>query len=78
METRTKRLGCMTDVAERLDISTRFGWKLLASGRLIRPLRLGRSVKFDLDELDRWIDAGCPAVEQWERVKAGAGKEAVR
>ena len=69
-----KRLGSMKEVAARLDISERFGWKLMAEGRLIRPLRLGRSVKFDMPELDAWIGAGCPSYDAWQAMK-GAGHE---
>lgn len=64
-----RRLGSIKAVAERLDVSTRWIWKALASGRMIRPKRLGRAVKFDLVELDRWIDAGCPGLEVWEAAR---------
>ncbi len=69
-----RRLDSVKAAAQRLDVSERWIWKALASGRMIRPKRLGRAVRFDLTELDRWIDAGCPALEAWERAKAAAGR----
>lgn len=68
------RLVSVKVVAERLDVSTRWIWAALASGRMIRPKRLGRAVRFDLVELDRWIDAGCPGLEAWERAEAARGR----
>jgi len=32
--------------------------------RMPRPVRLGTLVRWDLDELDRWIVAGCPAMRK--------------
>ena len=68
-----KRLGTIKDVAARLDVSDRAIWKWNATGRLPKPIRLGRSVRWDLDELDAWIDAACPDRETWE-----AQRQAVR
>lgn len=68
----TKRLGTVADVASRLSVSQRWVWKALASGRMIAPVRLGRSVRFDLTVLDRWIDAGCPDVETWDSLDGGS------
>ena len=39
------------EVARRLDISERHLWALLSSGRLPRPIRLGRSVRWNAAEL---------------------------
>ena len=48
-------------VAEMLQVSTRTLWRLLNGGKLIGPVRLGRSVRWRKDELLRWIADGCPA-----------------
>lgn len=62
-----KRLGSVKAVAARLDVTERWIWKALSNAKFGPvPIRLGRSVKFDLDELEHWIDAGCPAREQWQ------------
>jgi excisionase family DNA binding protein len=49
---RLARLGLSAaEVAELLGISRRHVWKLLASGRLPEPIRLGRSVRWLRDDL---------------------------
>lgn len=60
------------DLSERLRISTRQCWKLLSSGRLPAPVRLGRSVRWRRDELLAWLEAGCPSRDRWEAIR-GAG-----
>ncbi len=67
-----KRLGTVKDVSDRLGVSERAIWKWNSMGKLPEPIRLGRSVRWDLDELERWIDASCPARREWEARKAVA------
>lgn len=67
-----KRLGTVKDVAARLGVSDRAIWKWNAAGKIPDPIRLGRSVRWDLDELERWIDASCPDRDSWESQKAVA------
>ncbi len=59
------------DVAKLLGISQRHLHTLNASGRLPRPIRLGRSVRWRADELRDWLDAGCPARDRWEAMREG-------
>ena len=47
-------------VAKLLQISTRTLWRLLSAGKIITPIKLGRSVRWRKEELMRWIAAGCP------------------
>lgn len=47
-------------VAKLLNISTRTLWRLEAAGKLIGPIKIGRSVRWRKDELMQWIAAGCP------------------
>lgn len=61
-------------VANLLSISERHVWALDSSGRLPRPNRLGRSVRWNITELRDWQDAGCPTRDRWEQMKAAAGK----
>jgi len=42
---------------------------LLASGRLPRPVRLGRAVRWRRDELEAWTAAGCPSAERWQALQ---------
>jgi predicted DNA-binding transcriptional regulator AlpA len=42
-------------------------WRDIASGTFGPELiRLGRSVRVRVSELDEWIQAGCPTREEWE------------
>ena len=47
-------------VAKLLQISTRTLWRLLSAGKIISPIKLGRSVRWRKEELMRWIADGCP------------------
>lgn len=51
-------------VAKMLQISPRTLWRLLSAGKLIRPVKLGHSVRWRRDELMRWIADGCPPKSQ--------------
>lgn len=59
-------------VAELLDISQRHVWKLHAGGLIPRPLRFGRSVRWNRAELLAWLEAGAPSRDEWESRKASA------
>ena len=37
-----------------------------AAGWIPRPVRIGRSTLWRLDELREWVAAGCPRREEWE------------
>ncbi len=61
------RLIAVEELATILSTSERTVWRLLSAGRLVRPVRLGgRSVRWRLDEVSRWIEAGCPVVNDGE------------
>lgn len=51
------------ELAEILNISERTIWRLIASGKLIQPIRIGKSVRWRLDEVNQWIESGCPENE---------------
>jgi predicted DNA-binding transcriptional regulator AlpA len=53
-------------LARLLDISTRGLWRLRSAGKLPKPVRLGGSVRWRLDEIRKWISDGCPAVQARE------------
>lgn len=50
------------DLAAMLKVSTRTLWRLLAKGELPEPVRIGGSTRWRLDDVQQWIDGGCPAV----------------
>lgn len=66
------RLLTVRDVAERLNISTRQVWKLLAAQKLPEPLRLSRSVRWRESDITRFIACGLdmPAFEVTQAAEA--------
>ncbi len=50
------------ELAGLLQISTRSLWRLLSAGKVPQPVRLGRSVRWRLGEVEKWIERGCPTV----------------
>ena len=51
-------------VSKMLQVSTRQVWKLVASGRLASPVRLGRSARWQRNIIESWIESGCPSVDR--------------
>jgi len=62
------------ELAKRLMVSKRTIWSMLSSGRLPRPIRLGRSVRFRASDIEQWIELGCPPRERWEAMRQGAAR----
>lgn len=56
------RLIAADELARMLDVSTRTVWRLLSTGRMVQPVRIGGSVRWRLDEVKEWINNGCPVV----------------
>ncbi len=45
-------------------------WRgLLAAGRCPAGNRLGRRRVWAVDELRRWLDAGCPCADRWQAMQ---------
>ena len=55
-----------TEVAAILGISVRHVWALLSQRRLPKPIRLGRAVRWNVDEIRAWLAAGAPDTAVWE------------
>ena len=51
------------ELAELLQISTRTLWRLRSAGKLIKPIKLGGSTRWRLDEVQTWIRNGCPSAD---------------
>jgi len=47
------------DVAERLGCSTRTVYRLIATGNLPKPLRIGALIRWQREVFEAWIAAGC-------------------
>ena len=53
-------------VAELLNVSRAHVYGMIAAGRFpIRALRLGRSVRYSVDEVRAWLAAGAPPADKW-------------
>ncbi len=57
------------ELAELLNVSLRQVWRLTASGRLPKPMRIGGSVRWSREEILLWFRSGCPDREAWEAAK---------
>ena len=57
------------ELAMRLGISLRHCRRLDSSGRLPKPIRLGRSVLWPVAEIKDWMAAGAPDRQRWEAMK---------
>jgi predicted DNA-binding transcriptional regulator AlpA len=58
-------------LAQMLCVSERAIRKMNNSGRLPRPIRLGRSVRWRVAEIEAWLAAGAPARDAWEAQRDG-------
>ncbi len=57
------------EAAKLLRISERHFYKLHSSGRVPRPIRLGRAVRWRADELRDWVAAGTPPRDRWQGMR---------
>jgi excisionase family DNA binding protein len=48
------------EVASQLGLSERSVWRFARTGRIPRPMVLGRARRWRSEEVRAWIDAGCP------------------
>lgn len=56
--------------AELIGVSQSHFYQLLRTGRLPRPIRLGRSVRWLRAELEAWLAAGAPSRSRWESLRS--------
>ena len=55
--------------AKLLSIGKTKLYELHTSGRLPSPIRLGRSIRWNADELRDWTAAGCPERARWQTMR---------
>ena len=53
-----------TELAAVLKISSRHLRRLVDAGLIPGVIRLGRSVRFNANEIDSWIQANCPRLKR--------------
>ncbi len=56
-------------LAEKLGVSLRHVRRGDAAGWLPRPIRIGRSVRWPVEEIHAWMKAGAPPRRQWEHIR---------
>jgi predicted DNA-binding transcriptional regulator AlpA len=49
-----------------LNLSSRTLWTMYHTGRMPQPIRIGRAIRWSLDELRAWVAEGCPSQDKWE------------
>ena len=47
-------------LAKMLSCSVRSVWRLNSSGKLPKPVKIGRSVKWNYQMVRTWVEMGCP------------------
>ena len=60
---------CATDLATRLQVSLRHIRRLDSAAKLPKPVRLGRSVRWPVTEIESWLDAGAPDRQKWQAMR---------
>lgn len=52
-------------------LSPRAWWRAHSAGKVPLPIRVagGRAVRWRLDELRAWAEAGCPPREKWQELR---------
>lgn len=56
----------MKAAAKLLDLSERTVWGMANSGRMPKPIKIGRAVRWSHEELRAWVNAGCPPLDEWK------------
>lgn len=61
------------EVAKLLRISSRHLWNLDRDGKIgPKPVRLGKSRRWQSDQVRAWLNAGCPDRATWEAQRSRA------
>ncbi|MGE3109340.1 MAG: helix-turn-helix transcriptional regulator [Phycisphaerales bacterium] len=57
------------ELAELLGVSRAHIFRMMSSGRLPSPIRLGRVVRWSRATIDGWLAAGAPPRDRWEQMR---------
>jgi predicted DNA-binding transcriptional regulator AlpA len=59
-----RQLITVAQLAEKLQLGQRSIWRYRDEGRMPPPVRLGKNVRYRVNDIEAWIDAGCPDVRR--------------
>ena len=59
----------LRELAGRLGRSKRTIQRYLEEGKLLPPIRIKKAPQWRLDEVLRWMQAGCPSLNEWLQMK---------
>lgn len=59
------------ELAAFLGVSRATVCRMNASGKLPRPIRFNRAVRWDCWTIEEWLAAGCPPRDKWEAMQQG-------
>lgn len=57
------------ELADRLGVSLRHLRRMDSSGKIPRPVRFGKCIRWRLSEIESWLESGAPDRKTWEQVK---------
>jgi predicted DNA-binding transcriptional regulator AlpA len=61
-------------VCQKMSISVSKFHGMIRAGQMpLQPIRLGRSVRYRADELERWVASGCPSSSKWAAMRLTRG-----
>jgi prophage regulatory protein len=65
MSTPARHTECLLtarELSDMLHVSVRTVWRLRSSAAIPAPVRIRGSVRWNRNEVQRWIDQGCPMI----------------
>ena len=48
------------EIAEMVGVSSRTIWRWDSSGKVPKPIRIGKAVRWRRQDIDEWVKDGCP------------------
>jgi predicted DNA-binding transcriptional regulator AlpA len=48
-----------------LKVAKRTLWQMHTTGKMPPPIRIGRAIRWRLEVLKQWVEAGCPVDPEW-------------
>ena len=56
----------LREAAKLLGLSQRTVWGMAKSGRMPKPIKIGRAARWSQEELRAWVNAGGPPWSEWK------------